>query len=81
MTGTKISAGTTGWTREKKSRKRDLKRGGEALSRAVRSVDIPTIVGKSLAGRAIFARFAETPLGSIYAVCVMRPHGRAEGMQ
>ncbi len=37
-----MSAGTTGWTREKKSRKRDRKSGGEALRRAVRWVDIGT---------------------------------------
>jgi hypothetical protein len=40
MTGTKISAGTTGWTREKKSRKRLSNIGGEAESRAVRSCAI-----------------------------------------
>ena len=73
MMGTKMSAGTTGWTREKKSRKRDRKSGGEALRRAVRSLDMPMIVGESDPGWAFFARFAETPLGPIYAVCEKRP--------
>jgi hypothetical protein len=39
-TGTKITAGITGWTREKKSRKRLSNIGGEAESCAVRSCAI-----------------------------------------
>ena len=39
-TGTKMIAGIDGWTREKKSRKRLSKSGGEALRRSVRSAGI-----------------------------------------
>src|SRR5215207_4106021 len=49
ITGTKMIAGTAGWIREKKSRKRLSNRGGDALSCFVRSCAMARILASGCA--------------------------------